>query len=150
MSQVHVSTEINAPLEQVWDVVMDPDRLGEWVTIHRSLHSVSDRPLSEGSTMEQTLRMHGVSFRVNWCLVHVSAPRQADWEGRGPAHSRARIGYRLSGGDGRPTLFEYTNEFTAPGGRLGNVASRVVVGHASEREAQHSLTRLKALLEKSR
>jgi uncharacterized protein YndB with AHSA1/START domain len=147
MSQVHVTTEIAAPIEQVWDVVMDPDRLGDWVTIHRSLHSVSQRPLHEGATMDQSLRMHGVSFRVKWNLVHLRSPCQADWEGRGPANSRARISYRLSGGDGEPTVFEYTNEFTAPGGRLGNVASRVIVGSASEREAQHSLARLKKLLE---
>ena len=46
-------------------------------------------------------------------------------------------------------MFEYTNEFTAPGGRLGNVASRVLVGAASEREARNSLARLKALLERN-
>jgi hypothetical protein len=39
------------------------------------------------------------------------------------------------------------NEFTPPGGRLGTVASRVIVGAASEREANSSLARLKALLE---
>jgi uncharacterized protein YndB with AHSA1/START domain len=147
MSSVHVSTEIAAPIEQVWEVIMDPDRLSDWVTIHRSLHSVSHRPLREGATMDQTLRMHGVSFRVNWHLVHLSAPHAADWEGRGPAHSQARIGYRLSGGNDGMTVFEYTNEFTTPGGRLGNVASHVIVGAASEREAQHSLARLKKLLE---
>ena len=147
MSTVHVSTEIDAPIERVWEVVMDPDRFGEWVTIHRSLRAVSDRPLREGATMQQGLRMHGVSFHVNWRLVHVEAPTQADWDGRGPAHSRARIGYRLSGGDRGPTTFEYTNEFHTPGGRLGDMASRVLVGSASEREAQQSLKRLKALLE---
>jgi uncharacterized protein YndB with AHSA1/START domain len=150
MSVVHVSTEIAAPIERVWEVVMDPDRFKDWVTIHRSVHAVSERPLREGATMEQSLRMHGVSFRVKWRLEHVTAPKAADWDGRGPAHSRARIGYRLSGGDGRPTLFEYTNEFHTPGGRLGNVASRVLVGAASEREAEESLKRLKALLEQKK
>jgi hypothetical protein len=51
-------------------------------------------------------------------------------------------------GDGA-TEFDYTNEFTPPGGRLGTVASRVIVGAASEREAQKSLDRLKALLEQN-
>src|SRR5579875_1949500 len=127
---------------------MNPDRLGDWVTIHRSVQSVSDRPLSTGSTMQQTLRMHGVSFHVNWTLEDVTPPKHAEWEGRGPAGSRAFISYRLSGADGDSTTFEYVNEFTAPGGRLGNVASRVVVGAASEREANNSLARLKALLER--
>jgi carbon monoxide dehydrogenase subunit G len=148
MSQVHVTTDIHASAEEVWDTIMDPDRLGEWVTIHRSVERVSDRPLTTGSTMRQTLRMHGVSFHVDWTLVDVRAPRRAEWEGRGPAGSQARITYQLSGGDGRPTRFEYTNEFSAPGGRLGNVASRVIVGAASEREARNTLARLKALLEK--
>ena len=148
MSRVQAKIEIDAPIERVWDTVMDPDRLGEWVTIHRAVRSVSRRPLTTGSTMSQTLRMHGVSFHVEWTLSDVTPPHRADWDGHGPAGSRASICYRLDGGDGKPTLFEYTNEFTAPGGRLGNVASRVLVGAASEREARNSLARLKDLLER--
>lgn len=149
MSRVRASIEIDAPIERVWDTVMDPDRLGDWVTIHRSLQNVSGRPLTSGSTIGQTLRIHGVSFHVDWTLSDVHAPHQADWNGRGPAGSRALTYYRLSGGsDGQPTVFDYTNEFTAPGGRLGNMASRVLVGGASEREAHNSLARLKALLER--
>jgi hypothetical protein len=72
----------------------------------------------------------------------------AEWTGRGPAHSRARIRYELSSDDDGSTDFEYFNEFTPPGGRLGVVASRVIVGAASEREADRSLQKLKALLER--
>ena len=48
-----------------------------------------------------------------------------------------------------PTTFDYTNEFSAPGGMLGRVASRVMVGPASEREANHSLARLKTVIERA-
>ena len=61
----------------------------------------------------------------------------------------AVLGEQLSGDGDGPTLFEYTNEFEVPGGRLGNVASRVIVGATSEREAKSSLKRLKALVERS-
>jgi len=148
VSKVQARIEIDAPIERVWETVMDPNQLGHWVTIHRSVDSISSVPLQTGSTMRQTLRMHGVSFHVNWTLENVRPPWRADWEGHGPAGSRAVIGYRLSGQDGGPTVFDYTNEFTAPGGRLGHVASRVIVGAASEREARSSLERLKALLER--
>jgi carbon monoxide dehydrogenase subunit G len=147
MSTVHVKIRIDAPVESVWDTVMNPDRLGDWVTIHRSVRDVSDNPLKNGSTMEQVLHMRGVSFHVKWKLVEVSAPHHAVWDGRGPAHSHASIRYELSGEDSGPTEFEYTNEFSPPGGRLGSLASRVVVGAASEREANSSLNRLKALVE---
>jgi len=148
VSTVHVKIDIAAPIERVWETVMDPDRLKDWVTIHRSVKSVSDENLRKGSTMDQVLHIRGVSFRVHWTLVDVNAPNRAEWDGRGPAYSRARITYQLADSESGRTAFEYTNEFTPPGGRLGNVASRVIVGAASEREAHNSLDRLKALLER--
>jgi uncharacterized protein YndB with AHSA1/START domain len=148
MSTVHAKIDIDAPVERVWETVMDPHRFKDWVTIHRSVRDVSDEPLRRGSTMDQVLHMRGVSFHVHWTLVDVRAPKHAEWEGRGPAHSRALIRYELSGDGNGPTLFEYTNEFAVPGGRLGSAASRVIVGATSEREANNSLARLKALLER--
>ena|ERR1022692_1561280 len=149
MSTVHVQIEIDAPIEEVWDTVMDSSRLKDWVTIHRAVSDASGPPLRKGATMDQTLHMRGISFKVHWTLVDVTSPRHAEWEGQGPARSLARIRYDLSEQDSGRTCFEYTNEFTPPGGRLGTVASKVVVGAASEREANNSLQRLKKLLEKS-
>lgn len=150
MSTVNVRTRIEAPIERVWETVMDPSRLKDWVTIHRSVSDVSSRPLTNGSSMDQVLCLRGVNFHVHWKLVDVSSPHHAQWEGQGPAHSHAVIRYDLHDeGDGA-TTFEYTNEFRAPGGVLGSVASRVIVGGVSEREANNSLARLKTLLEDSR
>jgi uncharacterized protein YndB with AHSA1/START domain len=148
MSLVHVKTRIEAPVERVWDTIMDPYRLEDWVTIHRAVKDVSSDPTRKGATMEQVIHMRGINFHVHWMLVDVNPPTHAEWEGRGPAHSRARIRYELqSAGDGA-TDFEYFNEFTTPGGRLGNVATRVIVGEASDREARSSLEKLKHLLER--
>jgi uncharacterized protein YndB with AHSA1/START domain len=147
MSKVHVKIRIDAPIERVWETIMNPNQLGEWVTIHRRLKDASSDPQRRGSQMEQVLHIRGVSFNVHWTLVEVNAPTLAVWEGRGPAHSKAQIRYELSG-DGAGTEFDYTNEFSPPGGALGRVASRVIVGAASEREASNSLNRLKALLER--
>lgn len=148
MSSVQAKIHIRAPVEQVWETIMDPDKLGDWVTIHRSVNDVSAHPLRRGATMDQVVHVRGVSFRVHWTLVDVSQPRRAAWDGRGPAHSRARIRYDLVSEEDGSTAFEYMNEFTPPGGRIGGVASRVIVGSASEREAHRSLKRLKALLER--
>jgi uncharacterized membrane protein len=150
MSTVHAQIEIDAPAQRVWDTVMDPYHLKDWVTIHKSVGEVSDNPLRKGSTIEQVLHMHGVSFHVHWTLTEVRAPDRAEWEGQGPAHSLARIRYELSGDSEGPTRFAYTNEFVPPGGRLGSVASRFIVGATSQREANNSLARLKALLERSK
>jgi uncharacterized membrane protein len=150
MSTVSAKIEINAPIERVWETIMDPHRLGEWVTIHKSVSDVSDNPLRRGSTMDQAMHVRGVTFRVHWTLMAVDSPRHAEWEGGGPAHSTAIIRYELSRDDADHTTFQYTNEFHPPGGRLGNAASRMIVGATSEREANNSLSRLKALLERTK
>jgi uncharacterized protein YndB with AHSA1/START domain len=148
MSTVSAKIDIEAPIERVWETVMDPRRLGDWVTIHKSVSHISDSPLRAGSTMDQSMHVRGLTFKVHWTLMSVDSPRHAEWEGGGPAHSRAVIRYELSSNDDGRTTFQYTNEFHVPGGRLGNVASRMIVGATSEREAHRSLARLKALIER--
>ncbi|HXE46689.1 MAG TPA: SRPBCC family protein [Conexibacter sp.] len=148
MSLVHTAIEIDAPPERVWEVVMDPRRLGDWVTIHRRVERVPAE-LRRGSTFEQTLNLRGAHLHVVWTVVDVDPPHRAAWEGQGPAHSRASIVYELRrDGEGR-TIFDYTNEFKPPGGALGAVAGRVLVGGLSQREAQRSLQRLKQLVERT-
>jgi uncharacterized membrane protein len=98
--------------------------------------------------MDQTMHVRGLTFRVHWTLMAIDSPRHAEWEGGGPARSTAVIRYELVRDGQDRTTFQYTNEFHPPGGRIGNVASRMIVGATSEREARKSLERLKALIER--
>jgi carbon monoxide dehydrogenase subunit G len=148
VSVVHARIEIDAPPETVYEVMLDPSRLHEWVTIHRKINRVDDGAPHEGFEMDQTLCLRHANFKVHWTLTEADRPHAATWEGRGPAGSYARTGYRLQPVDGGSrTRFEYENEFKAPGGFLGMAASRVIVGGVPEREANRSLENLKKLLE---
>jgi uncharacterized protein YndB with AHSA1/START domain len=148
MTLVTASIEIDAPPERVYDTMLDPASLEEWVTIHRRVNRADDGAPHEGFHMEQTLNLRGANFKVRWTLTEADRPRHATWEGRGPAHSYARTTYKLAPLDGGKTRFDYENEFKAPGGVLGAAASRVLVGGQPQREATRSLQRLKSLLEK--
>jgi carbon monoxide dehydrogenase subunit G len=147
VTEVTTSIEIAAAPEKVWALAMDPEHLHQWVTIHRRLHGHDGGPLREGYEMEQTLHLRGVNFKVRWKLVECEAGRHAEWHGRGPARSHAETEYRLTAVDGG-TRFDYRNEFKAPLGALGAMASRAVVGGLPLREADASLRRLKALVER--
>ena len=147
MSEVRASIDIDAPPETVYDVMLDASRLHEWVSIHRKVNRVDDGTPREGFRMDQTLCLRHAHFKVHWTLTEAERPRAATWEGHGPAGSYARTSYRLTEVDGGRTRFEYENEFKAPGGVLGAAASRVIVGGVPQREANHSLQNLKALLE---
>jgi uncharacterized protein YndB with AHSA1/START domain len=146
MSLVTASTRIAAPAERVWDTVMDPERLGEWVTIHRRLLAADRRPPHVGFEMHQQIHLRGVSLQVHWTLVECEQAERAVWEGRGPARSRARTEYVLTP-QGGATRFDYRNEFTAPLGSLGAMVSRALVRGMPEREAKRTLERLRNYLE---
>jgi carbon monoxide dehydrogenase subunit G len=149
MTQVKTSIEIGVPPELVWEVIMDPSRYGEWVTIHRRLGHVDEGELREGFKVEQTLALHHANFKVRWSLAECDPPRRAVWEGKGPAGSHARIVDELVALDGGGrTRFDYLNEYWQPGGFLGRMAGRVLVAGSAEREAAKSLARLKAYLER--
>jgi len=147
MSTVTSSIEIAAPVQRVWEVAMDPRRLGDWVTIHRRLRQSDEGPARVGWHMDQQIHLRGVSLDVHWRLVQCRSGELAVWEGHGPARSRARIEYRLSETAAGATRFDYRNEFHAPLGPLGALASRALVGGIPEREAVRTLERLKAILE---
>jgi hypothetical protein len=145
VSDVHTVIEIPASPEDVWRVVMDPERLGDWVTIHLHLHAHDPWPPRTGSHMDQTLALRGTPFKVHWTLADMEDARLAVWHGKGPARSRATTEYRLTPTD-EGTHFDYRNSFKAPFGPLGAVASRAVVGDMPLREANASLARLRDLL----
>ncbi len=146
MSTVNASIRIAAPVAKVWETVMDPARLGDWVTIHRALRHTDDGPPRVGFEMEQRVHLRGVSLDVHWRLAECRAQRLAVWEGRGPARSRARTEYTLLAEDEGHTRFDYVNEFHPPLGPIGALASRALVGGIPEREAIRTLERLRALL----
>lgn len=143
MSLVTASIHIDAPPEKVWELIMDPDRLGDWVTIHRGLGRVDAGPPRVGYRMDQHVHLRGVSLDIHWTLVECSPCARAVWTGRGPTRSRARTEYILEDERGG-TRFDYRNEFHPPFGPLGTILSRALVGGMPEREATHTLDRLRS------
>lgn len=144
MGAVTAEIQIDAPPEQVWKVALDPQRLGDWVTIHRKLNECDDGPPRLGFTMVQTMELRGAPLKVRWELVACDEPHLATWSGRGPAGSRAETVYRLEAKDGG-TLFHYRNEFFPPMGIIGRVAQRAIAGDLPESEALESLKQLQRI-----
>jgi len=146
VSVVIANIDIAAPIADVWEKIMDPACIREWVTIVDTIDHVDSGPVRAGFRMDQTLHLRGVRFKVRWTLVELDAPHFARWEGAGPARSMAVTEDRLTERGG-VTRVDYRNEFRTPLGVLGAAASRVIVGGIPQKEASASLQRLKEILE---
>jgi carbon monoxide dehydrogenase subunit G len=143
--RVERTTHIAATPRELYDVVMDPRRLGDWVTIHHHLEGSPRIPLQKGSELTQCLKLAGRSFKVHWHVIQNAPCEHVVWEGRGPLASHARVEYRFDSNDGG-TNFSYVNEYDLPGGPLGRVAGRAV-SRVTQKEVDGSLQRLKQLVE---
>jgi carbon monoxide dehydrogenase subunit G len=143
--KIERSIVIAATPEAVYDLVMDPSRLGDWVTVHEELLHAPNGVLDKGDELSQKLKVAGQAFKVNWKVATAHRPHDIEWEGRGPLGTKARVSYDLEPrGDG--TCFNYVNEYALPGGPLGKLGGKAFESTAGK-EADRTLVRLKGLLE---
>lgn len=142
--KVEREIDLEASPDAVYDMLMDPSRLGEWVTIHERFEDAPDT-LDQGSAMTQKLKVAGQRFTVNWKVTEADRPSRVTWEGKGPAGTSARVVYDIAE-QGEETHFTYLNEYELPGGAAGRIAGRAVSA-AAGREVERSLERLRKKLE---
>jgi len=142
---VQRKVHIEAAPQTIYDVIMDAQRLADWVTIHQGLEDAPAGTLRKGSTLTQTLKLAGRSFKVRWKVIENDRAKRVVWEGDGPVRSRAKVIYDLTA-DGDGTHFSYTNEYHLPGGALGKMAGPAV-RRVTGRELDRSLAALKKLVE---
>ena len=143
--KLEAEVEIDAPPERVFDLLLDPARLDDWVTASHGVADAPDGPLEPGSSFRQHLRVGGARFDVRWKVAELERPTLVVWDGRGPRGTDATVRYLLSE-DGSGTRFRYCNEYHLPGGPLGSVAGRITSGPA-RRSMRTSLRKLKRMLE---
>jgi carbon monoxide dehydrogenase subunit G len=144
--KVERTVELAAPPQKVYDLVMDPHRLHEWVTIHHHLESAPARQLEKGDEVLQCMKLVGRKFKVRWTVVENRPCEHVVWEGKGPVFSHARVIYEFEPNDDGGTRFSYTNEYDVPGGPLGRLASSTVT-RVTGKEVDGSLQKLKAIVE---
>jgi carbon monoxide dehydrogenase subunit G len=143
--RVERTVEIAAAPQEVYDVVMNPARLGDWVTIHHHLEGSPPERLRRGSKLTQCLKLAGRRFKVRWNVVENDPCTHVVWEGQGPVASHARVEYGFAE-NGGGTRFSYMNEYELPGGPFGRMAGKAVA-RVTQKELDGSLERLKKLVE---
>ena len=140
--------DLEVPPEDVYEAVMDPRHLEDWVTIHEGFKEEPPERLDQGARLEQCLKVAGRGFTVKWTVVEANRPEIVRWEGQGPATTKAHVEYRFQeDGNGR-TRFCYINDYELPGGPAGKLAGRAV-SRVAGREVDRSLARLRSLLEEN-
>ncbi len=146
MTRIEKTIDIDRSPEEVFEVLSDLDRLPYWATVVVENHDTPDKPLSVGDTFRQTVRVAGQNLETDWKVTEVERPKRVAYEASASGGGQLTMRQMVSARGGGRSV-ELKIDYELPGGFLGELLDRAYVERRNEREAEHSLSNLKELLE---
>jgi uncharacterized membrane protein len=146
MGHVRETLHIDAPPDRVWALGTDPSRYPEWqagLVEVRDISGPLDRVGSKYTAVYQVMgrRLEGTT-EVTKLEPGKLIEERGSIVGGGPAVSTIRI-EPLSGG----TDMTFELDYELPGGLIGDIANKLFMERAIERQIRHSNENFKALAE---
>jgi uncharacterized membrane protein len=146
MARIERQIEIDRTPGEVFEVLTDLDRLPDWATMVLENHNTPEKPLRTGQTFGQTIRIAGRNLTTEWEVSELEAGRRVAYRATGPAGASLEMHQRIEPRDNGSRV-ELEIDYDLPGGALGDAVDKLYVERRNEREAAHSLSNLKELLE---
>lgn len=140
MPTATTSAELPAAPEQVWAVISDFSRYGEWNDTHTDFPQGIPE-LAEGASFAENVLIMGMPGQIRWTVSEVDAPNTLRLDGAGPMGITLDQAVRLTG---RGSGTEVTLETTFAGGPLTGPMGDAVAA-AGRKAAAASLDKLAAL-----
>ncbi|MEV2221837.1 SRPBCC family protein [Nocardia vinacea] len=75
MRTVQTSASYKASPDEVWKVLGDPSRWGDWLVIHKSWKSAVPAQLTSGDTATASASVMNMPVTIDWTFENVDAPR---------------------------------------------------------------------------
>ena len=141
MPSVIKQVELSVPQELAFELVSDPGRFEQWLTLHKSWPNGVPEATSPGSEFVQKLMIMGMPSDISWTVEENDAPSRFVLKGDGPMG--AKLATRIStAANGGGTTVSYEAEFA--GGGIQGPMGEMVTKQAGE-AIETSLRNLKEL-----
>jgi uncharacterized membrane protein len=145
MGHVRVSEHINAPIDQVWDLNANCERVPEWnvnVIEVKDCPGRLDRVGAKATTVTRVMgrKIEGSAETTKADKPHAFAQKLV---GAGGAKATVSVTYAEAGG-GTDTTIEL--DYDLPMGMFAGIAEKLL-GGSIERDVRHSMENFKALCE---
>ncbi|RDI68132.1 type II toxin-antitoxin system Rv0910 family toxin [Nocardia pseudobrasiliensis] len=88
--------ELPKPPEQVWALLTNRTRYGEWLTVHAAWDGGSATGFEVGATFTQRLQLDGPPAPVVWIVTTYEPGANLELSGRGATDFRARLSYTVA------------------------------------------------------
>src|SRR4051812_33308539 len=137
--------DLDAPLEQAWDLVSNFETFPRWFSLHEGFPAEPPPAIEDvgvGTLVTERIKVMGIPANVEWTVVEWSPPHVIGIDGVGPMGTRMGIRALVerSAGDGT----RVTHESSFSGAAITPMLS--VLEMEARKAAAESLENVKALL----
>ncbi|HET7727619.1 MAG TPA: SRPBCC family protein [Candidatus Limnocylindrales bacterium] len=147
MGHVRDVVDIHAPIERVWDFIVDYARWPEWQTNLIELRDFGGVPGTVGFTYTAVYKGLGRRLEGRFEVTVSEPPRLLEEKGHLPGTGEAKSSTLLEATPDGGTTVTFTLDYQMTGGFLGDIADRLVFEHAMERDFHTSGLTMKELIE---
>ena len=133
---------INAPVEKVFGLVMDTERMPDWLPLMMEVHDIQGKK-DIGRKFKWTYKFIGIKFEGMSEIVELVPNKKIVTKSKAGIESVWTFNFSQKGKDTQTDLLV---EYTIPVPLLGKFAESLVVKQGT-RDLKHSLETLKNLLE---
>ena len=136
--------KINAPVDNVFDYVTNPENWTHYVTSLVDIRNISNKTLKAGTKFEWTYRMLGVNLDGTGKIVEFKKDKKFGMEMEGAFPIRETFTFESNAGI---TELKFEIRYDVPGKVLGVIANRLVIEKMNVKEAAAVLNKVKAICE---
>ncbi|OXM66366.1 MULTISPECIES: SRPBCC family protein [Amycolatopsis] len=133
MGSIHVSAELPAAPEKVWQTFSQPDRFEQWLTIHTRWKGDVPAEWRQGSQVSEVVTMLGMANTITWTVEEYDAPKKLEISGTGMAGVKVRFTLSVEPAGAGGSTATIDAEFT--GAMIVGA-----LGKAVEKDARKNLT----------
>jgi uncharacterized protein YndB with AHSA1/START domain len=145
MAHLRLTTHFDAPIEQVFELATDFKRYPEWNVTYIEVKEVTGPTDTVGTKVHSIMKFLGRQTDGWGEIVEVERPKLLKMAGSDPNGGKLELIYRFTPADSG-TDAELESDYELPAGLLGQIADKLFVERAVERDVQHSMENFKALL----
>lgn len=146
MGHVRDKYHVDAPIEVCWELGADASRIVEWQEGVLEVKDISGKLDRLGAGYSPVFRFAGRKLEGRFEVTKIDKPRMAELTGTNPGGARAKVTvWNEPAGTGTDITFEI--DYELPGGFVGDLADKLFMERAIERQIRHSNENFKALCE---
>ena len=143
MPIVKTSILINAPVEKIFEAMVDPEGIPKWAPID-SVSKIKGEPGEIGSSAEYLMGDFGMKFRQTMTVILVDKPASIVYEMAGAFPGKWT--YTLEKEDSSTRLSAEVH-YTVRGGLIGNIANKLFLQRIHQQKTELFAKGLKTLCE---